>query len=355
MPIRKRNGQWHYRLWVHGREYTGSSGLEAIEREKKRAEVLAETIRQEIITGRPAHLQADSVTFSVAAAEFLSWCRNTEYRSRLSTALRIAGSSTSLRQFFGERLVKDVQPGDVERYKTWRIAECGVKDVTLRHDLDALSIFFKRFARKFGWCTGNPVDDVTRPSDKDAVRIHVLDDAEERAYFGKCRDMKKVDLYDAARLILLQGCRPEEVYGLPQVAVDVNAERIHILGGKTRAARRVLDLTGESVEILKRRLQRPGKWVFPSQRKPGHHIVKLAATHDEVCREAGVSFVLYDLRHTFATRLADAGVPITTIAALLGHSGLRMVMRYVHPSAESKKAAMQKYERMLRPRLRRVR
>jgi len=86
-----------------------------------------------------------------------------------------------------------------------------------------------------------------------------------------------------------------------------------------------------------------------------HHIVKLAATHDEVCREAGVSFVLYDLRHTFATRLADAGVPITTIAALLGHSGLRMVMRYVHPSAESKKDAMQKYERMLRPRLRRVR
>ena len=64
-----------------------------------------------------------------------------------------------------------------------------------------------------------------------------------------------------------------------------------------RAARRVLDLTGESLEILKRRLQRPGKWVFPSPRKPGHHIVKLAATHDEVCREAGVSFVLYDLRH----------------------------------------------------------
>jgi hypothetical protein len=38
-------------------------------------------------------------------------------------------------------------------------------------------------------------------------------------------------------------------------------------------------------------------------------------------------------------------------AALLGHSGLRMVMRYVHPSAESKKEAMQKYERMMRPRL----
>jgi len=32
-----------------------------------------------------------------------------------------------------------------------------------------------------------------------------------------------------------------------------------------------------------------------------------------------------------------------------------MVMRYVHPSAESKRDAMQKYERMLRPRLRRVR
>lgn len=43
-------------------------------------------------------------------------------------------------------------------------------------------------------------------------------------------------------------------------------------------------------------------------------------------------FRLYDLRHTFATRAAEAGVDIMTLAALLRHSRMQMVMRYAHPT-----------------------
>jgi integrase len=64
--------------------------------------------------------------------------------------------------------------------------------------------------------------------------------------------------------------------------------------------------------------------------------------------------VLYDLRHTFATRMVEAGCDLPTLAAILGHSGLRMVMRYVHPTAQHQKEAMRKYEKMLRPRLKAV-
>src|SRR6185295_10322254 len=251
MPIRNRDGQWHYRFWIHGREYSGNTGVEATERERKRAQSIAEGKRQEMLTGRPPHLQSDRIAFSEAAREFLKWCTASEYRSQLSTAARIAASFSSIQEFFGQMPVCDVTAGDVERYKAWRLDGEHVKDVTLRHDLDALSIFFKRFARKFRWCTSNPVDEVKRPSDRDAVRIHVLTDKEERDYFAKALELGKRDLHDAAKLILLQGCRPEEVYGLPQMAVDLKARRIHILGGKTRSARRVLDLVGESFEILK--------------------------------------------------------------------------------------------------------
>ena len=55
-------------------------------------------------------------------------------------------------------------------------------------------------------------------------------------------------------------------------------------------------------------------------------------------------FRLYDLRHTFATRAAEAGVDIMTLAALLGHSRIQMVMRYAHPTEEHQFNAMKKME-----------
>ena len=99
-------------------------------------------------------------------------------------------------------------------------------------------------------------------------------------------------------------------------------------------------------EILERRMFAPGNsiWVFPSSRVPGAHVGRLNFAHDAVCAETGLSFCLYDLRHTFATRMAQAGVDLATLAAILGHSSLRLVMRYVHPQAEHMKAAMARYD-----------
>jgi integrase len=38
----------------------------------------------------------------------------------------------------------------------------------------------------------------------------------------------------------------------------------------------------------------------------------------------------HDLRHTFGTRLADAGVPVHDLMALLGHGDVRSTQRYMH-------------------------
>ena len=49
------------------------------------------------------------------------------------------------------------------------------------------------------------------------------------------------------------------------------------------------------------------------------------------CREAGITnFTFHDLRHTFATRLADAGVDVVKIKELMGHASIVKTMRYLH-------------------------
>jgi integrase len=153
--------------------------------------------------------------------------------------------------------------------------------------------------------------------------------------------------------MLLQGMRPEEVTSLAKRDVYLDRGQLYVRYGKTSAARSLLDLTSESKRILAPRMLGDSQWVFPSRRKPGQHIGRLNNAHDRICAEslkAGVTvnFVLYDFRHTFATRMAEAGVDLATLAAILGHNSIRIVQRYVHPTAQHKKNAMLRYDESLK-------
>ena len=74
-------------------------------------------------------------------------------------------------------------------------------------------------------------------------------------------------------------------------------------------------------------------------------ILKINAAHTATVIRCKVApFRLYDLRHTWATRAAMAGVDLVTLAAMLGHSRIQMVMTYAHPMEEHQSQAMKKIE-----------
>ena len=69
-------------------------------------------------------------------------------------------------------------------------------------------------------------------------------------------------------------------------------------------------------------------YLFPCETDPERPIPKVNNAHDQAVRESKiVPFCLYDLRHTWATRAAEAGIDLVTLAALLGHSKIQMVFR----------------------------
>ena len=94
--------------------------------------------------------------------------------------------------------------------------------------------------------------------------------------------------------------------------------------------------------------QEHGEWVFPSpkrfqiQGQPESHISDVKNAFRRAVSLAGIRpITFHQLRHTFCSRLADAGVPMPVIQDLAGHASITMTRRYTHPTDERKQQAVE--------------
>lgn len=302
----------------------------ATERNRKAAERIEIEARQAVEQGKGHLLKIQAVPFNEAAAKFLLWCQM-QSAKKPNTWKRTRTSLSSLVEHLGKRPVSSIQEGDVMDYITWRRKTHQVRDVTIRHDLHALSKFF-RFALKHHWCRENPVKAEDIPSDAESVRINPLSIEQERSYFHAAEQFPH--LHDLGRLMILQGCRPEELLLLKPEHIDLERGYLRIVEGKSKAAKRKLKLTPEAKAILASRIDH--EWIFPAIRNERKKLSLSTCQkwHKRVLQTSAVTCVIYDLRHTFATRQAAAGASLPALASALGHNGIRSLMKYIHMSQE---------------------
>ena len=71
--------------------------------------------------------------------------------------------------------------------------------------------------------------------------------------------------------------------------------------------------------------------MFPSPFDPSRPRCLRLALWYRIRREAGIEDVrLHDLRHTHASHAVMNGVPVPVVSRLLGHTNVRMTLRYAH-------------------------
>ena len=92
--------------------------------------------------------------------------------------------------------------------------------------------------------------------------------------------------------------------------------------------------------------ERKGSWRFGTVQNEqkvdtGTRYTDVKKSFSAACRQAGITdFRFHDLRHTFGTRLADAGVDVVKIKELMGHASIVTTMRYIHATDQGKRGAI---------------
>ena len=132
---------------------------------------------------------------------------------------------------------------------------------------------------------------------------------------------------DIIRLLLLTGCRRGEIVGLRRS--EVHGDALVLADSKTGP--RKVPLGTEARRILERQPQTESPFVFPSPLDPSRPRGPELPLWYRVRREAGIEDVrLHDLRHTHASHAVMNGVPVPVVSRMLGHSNVRMTLRYAH-------------------------
>ena len=112
---------------------------------------------------------------------------------------------------------------------------------------------------------------------------------------------------------------------------------------KSRASVRVLPLSAFLLEIIKKRYHHVAPYAFFLTGSTGRFMEPRAVEYrfkqiTDKCNLKAVNF--HALRHTFATRLAEHGTDIKTLAELMGHSSSKMTLKYMHSSEQQKRAVI---------------
>lgn len=236
-----------------------------------------------------------------------------------------------LQRHFANICLHDLTPAIVEQYRINRMAEA--TPATVNRELAII----KRVANlsvTWGWIDRNPVACVSYCKGM-TKRDRWLTPEEE----ARLQAFAPGWLRDIITVAINTGLRRGELLALTWPNVHLNKKYIHVERSKN-GDKRSIPMNDRVYGVFERLQKFDCKgglglvWdgVSPSALE---YYFRLAV------REAGLGDLhFHDLRHTFATRLIQAGIDLYRVQLLLGHRSPAMTQRYAHHSLDSLRSAL---------------
>lgn len=249
----------------------------------------------------------------------------------------------------GERKLDAIDEGVIEKYRQTRAGsqsrrKLALSPASVNRELATLR---RALRLAYEWKVLNRVPRI-KLLRGERNREYILPHDMEAAYFAAL----PAPLCDVAVVLVDTGLRLGEALSLDwrQVRLEpANGARfgyVTVLSGKAKSKKsRNVPLSGRAVDVLRRHAPKAEGLVF--HREDGEPLSKSLLGQQQTRVRALLKlpgdFVLHSLRHTFGTRLGEAGADAFTIMRLMGHSTVTVSQRYVHPSPEAVELA---YERL---------
>ena len=324
MPVRKfkRGGVWY----IRGRGPRQSKGI--YRSTGTGDEALAEEIR-----AREEARQWDRGVRGLRGTTTFSEAANAYLKVKMPGATD-ANAIVRLLKWFGSWPLADIDQGAVEKYIAAKMPKTGPAS-QIRYAIGPVSAILN-FAAKRGWCDAPKFD---RPKLPPGVVRWITYEEADRLIAECAPHMAPIVIF-----LLLTGARVGEAMGLDWRNVDLQAGRAAFLDTKNGTSRGV-PLHGRVVAALANLPHREG----PVFRRPDGHAYEGRPTDaiktgfKAACRRAGIKNLrIHDLRHTFASWMVMSGADLRTVAELLGHKSLHLVMRYSHLSPNHLRAAIER-------------
>lgn len=310
-----------------------------------------EALQQELADARRGTLPGSEVrsgrTFDDACSDWLRYVEHDKQRSpsTLSDYRNVVRSSL-LPEFGADTPLEKITTKRIEAYRERLLDEGQLSRRTIQKTLVLLFGILKR-AKRRGWITSNPAEDVERVTVKRSGDFNVLSPEEVSAVARAAESQQDAAIYVVAAYT---GLRLGELRALRWRDLDFAKQTVIVRGsythgrpgppksGKVRSVP-LIDQAAAALDGLSRRpmFTGPDDLVFGTEL--GEHV------NDDRLRErfyaaldiAGLGekrtgadpMVFHDLRHTFGTLAVEAW-PLHDVQAYMGHANIQTTMIYIH-------------------------